>query len=165
LEIIEGFQPTKAQHAGKKKKMQIIGVTGGVASGKSTFCEACKNLGIPVIDADLLSKQATEPNTATYQQIVFHFEPLLGPSLFQDNNHEQGAAAAINRQVLGAFIFKDEKYKSILENIIHPYVKRRMIYQILRYFLLGYDRVMIEIPLLFEAGWDKWCTKTILISW
>jgi len=153
--------------------MQLIGVTGGLASGKSTFCEACLNLGIPVIDADAFSRQALEPGTKTYKRVVALFSPLLGPSLFQQGDRgdepfidrQAFNDPFIDRQVLGSFIFKDEKYKKALEDIIHPYVRREMIRQIIGYFLLGYVRIMMEVPLLFETGLDKWCSKTILIYW
>ena len=151
------------------KKMQILGVTGGIGSGKSTYCETFHALGIPVIDADKLSRDALKPGEQGYFKVRQLFEPLLGPALLL----EPGAShqivnkdlPEIDRVKLGEFIFKNESCKKQLEAIIHPYVRRQMIYLLCKYFVLGYQRVILEVPLLFETGWDKFCTKTLVIYW
>lgn len=127
--------------------MQIIGLTGGIASGKSTVSYYLMTHGYEVIDADQISHRALEAGTKAFKQVIEHFDVL-----------ENGI---INRQKLGDIIFNNKKEKEYLENILHPYIKETIIDQINH---SKNSLVFIDVPLLFEAGWDDLCDYTVLVS-
>ena len=148
--------------------MQILGVSGGIASGKSTYCAHFRALGIPVIDADLLARQAALPDGPAYQALVQLLLPLLGPdSLFlppHDNHHPR---RHLDRLAIARFIFNPQnvRIKRRVEAILHPIVIRRILASLFWCFLSRCDRVVIEVPLLFETGLHRLCSKTLLIVW
>lgn len=89
--------------------MQVIGLTGGIASGKSTVSYYLITHGYEVIDADDISRHALEPATEAFKQVIEHF-PVL------DNG-------IINRQKLADIIFNNQNEKNYLEGILHPYIR------------------------------------------
>lgn len=129
--------------------MKQIALTGGFATGKSTVGRMFEDLGIPRIDADVLTHKLLETGTAVWQQIVATFgEEIL---------HHDGQA--IDRQRLGDIIFHDPKKRKQLEALVHPQVREAMHAEIARLKSEGKTKVILEIPLLFEAGWEsqeKW---------
>lgn len=127
--------------------MQVIGLTGGIASGKSTVSYYLITHGYEVIDADDISRHALEPDTQAFKQVIEHF-PVL----------EKGA---INRQKLADIIFNDKKEKDFLEGILHPYIRSVIIQKIKQ---SKNNLVFIDVPLLFEVGWDDLCDCTVLVS-
>jgi len=116
----------------------IIGLTGGIATGKTTVTNYLENkYKIPVIDADILAKKAVNKNSPIYNQIVTKY----GQNIL--DKHDE-----LNRQKLGDIIFSNEKEKIWLEKQIHPYV-RKEIEKIINQ--LDYPIIVLSIPLLFEA--------------
>ena len=93
----------------------IIGLTGGIASGKSTVANMLKNEGITVIDADLESRLAVEQGEEAYDHIVNHFSKSI---LLEDGS--------INRAKLGEIIFNIKEERMKLNEIVHPAVRKRM---------------------------------------
>ena len=93
--------------------MQVIGLTGGIASGKSTVSYYLMTHGYEVIDADEISRHALEPDTKAFKQVIEHFDVL-----------EKGT---INRTKLGDIVFNNKKEKEYLENILHPYIREVII--------------------------------------
>ena len=92
--------------------MQVIGLTGGIASGKSTVSYYLITHGYEVIDADDISRHALEPATEAFKQVIEHF-PVL------DNG-------IINRQKLADIIFNNQNEKNYLEGILHPYISGQL---------------------------------------
>ena len=90
-----------------------VALTGGIASGKTTVSDRFSTLGVPVVDADVLSRKAVEANSPGLQQIAERF----GTSILQ-------ADGTLNRAKLRSIIFEDEKARSDLEAIVHPEVRR-----------------------------------------
>lgn len=134
------------------KKMQIIGLTGGIATGKSSAVTYLQSQGIAVVDADLFAHQAIAPNTAGCRQVCASFpEAVLRGGL-------------LDRVRLGEIIFSDAKRRRQLERIVHPRVRWAMLKTILRYWLIGRDRVVLDIPLLFETGLHRWMSYTVVIK-
>lgn len=129
----------------------IIGLTGGIATGKTTVTNYLENkYKIPVIDADILARKAVHKNTPIYHQIVKRY----GQNILAKNDE-------LNRQQLGDIIFKDEKEKKWLENQIHPYVRKeieKMINQI------DNPIIVLSIPLLFEAKMTDLVTTIWVVS-
>lgn len=118
-----------------------IGLTGGIATGKSTVGRILRQKGVSVISADELSHQALLPGSATYQRIVAEFSPkILTPD------------GEVNRKLLGEIVFKDEAARKRLEQIVHPFVINKIRELLEVYSKQGVRIVVVEVPLLFEAG-------------
>lgn len=120
------------------KNCKIIGLTGGIATGKTTVSKILTGNGYVVIDADILSRSVTKKGEPAFTQIVKEFgENIL---------NEEGS---IDRKVLGKIIFSDEKLKLRLNNITHPYIFEEIKKQIIKKCREN-KIVFVDIPLLFE---------------
>ena len=95
--------------------MMIIGLTGGIGSGKSTVAELFKKLGVPVIDADIFARQICEPGASAYNTVIDHF----GAGILDDGGH-------INRKKLRDIIFAHDLEREWLEAALHPIIRREM---------------------------------------
>ncbi|WP_243370484.1 dephospho-CoA kinase [Geotalea sp. SG265] len=121
--------------------MRIIGLTGGIASGKSTVAELLKGMDVPVIDADQLSRQVVTPGEPAYNAIVAEF----GTGILNTDR-------TINRTALGKIVFADPAARQRLEAITHPAIRRRAEDELLRLKQSGKPVVIYMAPLLIEAG-------------
>ena len=131
----------------------IIGLTGGIASGKSTVSNMIQELGIPVVDADQIAREVVEPGESAYEQIVRHFgEQIL---------HQDGT---LNRKKLGSIVFSDEKERKTLNSIIHPAIREKMEEEKNEYLNQGFDTVVLDIPLLFESKNPYRLDKVLLVA-
>ncbi|MCL7747764.1 dephospho-CoA kinase [Halalkalibacter alkaliphilus] len=130
----------------------LIGLTGGIASGKSTVSEIIQSKGIPVIDADQISREVVEPKTEALQLIREHF----GQSVI----NEDGTLA---RKKLGEIIFKHPEERQILNQIVHPAVRKRMSELKERYVEEGEKTIVFDIPLLFESDLFHLVDKVLLV--
>lgn len=134
--------------------MILIGLTGGVASGKSTVAKMFKQCGAIVIDADGLAREVVQPGKPAWRDIVRHF----GTSILNTDR-------TINRQALGSIVFSRPTQRRVLERLIHPRVAREQ--QRLTREATRNDPnavVLYDVPLLFEAGIDKRVEKTIVVA-
>ncbi|KAK1794813.1 hypothetical protein P4O66_010023 [Electrophorus voltai] len=133
--------------------MFLVGLTGGIASGKTTVSSQLRELGCPVIDADVVARKVVEPNTPVYRLIVQHF----GREVLLENGE-------IDRQRLGQIIFSSPEKRRLLNSITHPEIHRVMLKQILLYFLQGYRYVILDVPLLFETRQlTRFLTHTVVV--
>lgn len=128
---------------------KVIGVTGGIASGKSTISNIIKNLGFTVVDADLAARVVVEPGQSAYNEVVATFGSDI---LNQDGS--------INRAQLGAIIFNNEEKRLKLNEIVHPAIRAYMNSQKEEAFARGEKVVFMDIPLLFESK----LTNTVDVS-
>ncbi|KAI0013638.1 dephospho-CoA kinase [Xylariaceae sp. FL0662B] len=146
--------------------MLFIGLTGSIATGKSTVSSilASPPHSLPIIDADILARQVVEPGTRGYNAIVKHFGPttpeLLVPATdSMPENGVNGKGRPLNRPALGKRVFGDseerKKDRGVLNGIVHPEVRREVYKAILKYYLSGCWAVVLDVPLLFESGWDR----------
>lgn len=128
----------------KPSKPYVIGLTGGIASGKSNLARALREAGAIVIDADALSRKLTQPGGAALPAIrqAFGNGAFLGEHL--------------NRKALADLIFSDEDKRQQLNGIIHPLVYADIEQQIAQ---CTADIVVLEIPLLHETGYDARCDE------
>jgi dephospho-CoA kinase len=115
-----------------------IGLTGGIASGKSTVTQRFAELGVPVIDADVASRNVVEPGTPGLAQVVQRF----GPQVLD-------AAGHLNRPTLRALIFNDSSLRQALDAILHPLIRADMERAALH---AKGPYVVMAIPLLVEGG-------------
>lgn len=129
-----------------------IGLTGGIASGKSTVSRMIRDSGIALIDADVFAREVVEPGEDAYSQVVSHFgEGIL---------HGDGT---LDRKKLGAIIFNDEKERSVLNGIVHPAVRKKMNDQKAAYRDEGREAVVLDIPLLFESKLTETVDRILLV--
>ncbi|MEK4653059.1 dephospho-CoA kinase [Niallia sp. FSL W8-0954] len=130
----------------------IVGLTGGIASGKSTISSYYQSLNIPIIDADIESRLAVEKGEPAYLKIAAHF----GKGVL----HSDGT---LNRQKLGEIIFSNEEERRVLNSIVHPDVRRRMDEKQKKAVESGEKVVILDIPLLFENKLNHTVDRTILV--
>src|SRR5690625_124106 len=131
----------------------IIGLTGGIASGKSTISEMFSSLHIPVIDADVISREVVEPGRSANSEIRRVFDKKV----FKKDQ-------TLNRKKLGAIIFADEEKRKKLNEIVHPAVRKEMLQQKDHYVGKGEKCVVLDIPLLFEGKLTNIVDKTIVVA-
>lgn len=129
---------------------KVIGLTGGIASGKSTASDYIKSQGYPVLDADIYSRKALDKGMPGYKKVVDHFGRDILDESFE-----------IDRKKLGQIIFTDKSEREMLNSIVHPEVRRMMNEDQTRF--LEESHVFLDIPLLFENGLDKNCDITITV--
>lgn len=132
--------------------IKVIGITGGIASGKSTASNMVREMGFTVIDADYASRVVVEPGQKAYGEIIDQF----GESIL----HEDGT---LNREKLGAIIFTNEEKRKQLNQIVHPAVRTYMNEEREAAFERGEKIVFLDIPLLFESKLTHMVDKTVLI--
>lgn len=130
----------------------VIGLTGGIASGKSTISAMFADMGIQVIDADIEARLAVEKGEKAYNDIVSHF----GSEILEENG-------GINRQKLGSIIFNDEGKRKILNSIVHPSVRERMALKRQKAEAANDEAIVLDIPLLFESKLTELVEKIILV--
>mgnify|MGYP003362515665 FL=1 len=132
--------------------MRIIGLTGGIATGKSTVSRYLMGKDIPVLDGDLLSRQLTSSDGAA-----------LGPIKAAFGGHVFFPDGRLNRAALGKIIFSDPDKRSLLDHIIRPLLKELIVQGIRRCEQEGHALCVLDMALLFEADLhelcsDIWCT-------
>jgi len=131
---------------------KIIGLTGGIASGKSTVSNMLKTKGFTIVDADIAARKVVEPGELAYEQIIEAFgEGILLKDL------------TIDRKKLGALIFADEALRMKLNSIVHPAVRAWMTREKDRAIENGKKTVFLDIPLLFESRLTYMVERTILV--
>ncbi|WP_165997052.1 dephospho-CoA kinase [Bacillus sp. Cs-700] len=129
-----------------------IGLTGGIASGKSTVAEMIRRYDIPIIDADVMARKVVEPGEPALQDIF----RLFG----DDMKAEDGG---LDRKKLGAVIFKDEEKRKVLNRILHPAIRKGMLDQAAALKERGSAHIVFDIPLLFESQLTHMVDQTLLV--
>lgn len=130
----------------------IIGLTGGIATGKSTVAEMFKQSNIPVIDSDIIAKQALEIGTACYKKVVKTF----GTDIKLPTGH-------INRKKLADIVFNDKEKRGLLNSIVHPVVREEIEKKIKQYRVMGDKCIVVDVPLLFESKFDSMMDKIVVV--
>jgi len=131
----------------------IIGLTGSIASGKSTVAKMITALGLPIVDADIVARDVVEPGTETLALIAEQFG--------QDILLEDGT---LNRAKLGDIIFHVPAKRKILNDIMHPAIRQEMLRQRDAYLEAGNKHVVMDIPLLFESKLQHFVERIIVVS-
>ena len=131
-----------------------IGLTGGIASGKSTVAELLRGWGCFLADADEISRRALDPGTICFEQTVDAFgRGILRPD------------GTVDRKKVAGIVFSDEKALATLNGIIHPYVRQRMRAASEAAFDQDPGRLIVwDVPLLFESGYDADVARTVVVT-
>ena len=130
----------------------IIGLTGGIASGKTTVSNMFIEKNIPVIDTDKIAKELLSIDTEAYNEII----EMCGDDIKLSNNE-------INRKKLATIIFSNEEIRNRLNLIVHPRVKKIVMSEVARYKQMEVKIIVVDVPLLFETGFDKYVDETITV--
>ncbi|MBY8913192.1 dephospho-CoA kinase [Bacillus sp. YC2] len=131
----------------------VIGLTGGIASGKSTVARMLIERGITVIDADIIAKQAVEKGMPAYGQIIDAF----GEGILLENGE-------LDRRKLGSIVFTDEQKRLALNKIVHPAVRAEMMKQRDEAVSRHEPFVVLDIPLLYESKLEYLVDKVIVVT-
>ena len=126
----------------------IVGLTGGIGTGKSTVSRKLREIGYPVIDLDVISREVIE-----YPEVIDELVRNFGNEILENQNNTSGKKS-ISRNKLRQTVFKEEKKVSVLNSIMHPPIVKEMRRQI-EELRKSYKTVFVEVQLLFEAKLEK----------
>ncbi|MDO4739500.1 MAG: dephospho-CoA kinase [Eubacteriales bacterium] len=135
------------------EKPFILGLTGGIACGKSTVAHKLEQLGAVHIDADAVSRVLTGPEGPALEKI----REVFGDEVF----HEDGT---LDRRALGEIVFGDEASRRALEGILHPMIQHGMLQQADKAGLAGEKVCVFNVPLLYETGMDAMCDEVWVMT-
>ncbi len=121
--------------------IRVIGLTGGIATGKSSVAKFFKEMCVPVIDADQLARDAVLPGSPAFEQIII----LFGQDIVTIDG-------VLDRKRLGTLIFSDPEKRQMLEGILHPEIRRLADEKISLAAAAGHKRLIYMAPVLIEAG-------------
>ncbi|MFH1169282.1 MAG: dephospho-CoA kinase [Chloroflexota bacterium] len=122
--------------------MKVIGLTGGIGTGKSTVARFLAELGAVAIDADKIGHEVLKPGSPAWQQVVAEFGKQI---VFPDRT--------IDRRRLGSIVFGDKAARDKLNRIIHPVIRDVVLSRLEEHRLKGTEVLVLEAPLLIEGGW------------
>ena len=139
--------------------MKIVGLTGGIACGKSTVSAMLRDAhGLPVVDADEIAKAALDVGTPAYHKVVAAFGDGILELQTASSAGDADAVCLprigsrpIDRKKLGAIVFNDVVQRRKLNGIISPYIARSMAWQCLKHFAVGTPVLVLDVPLLYET--------------
>ena len=133
--------------------MKLVGLTGGIASGKSTVAAILRRLGAAIINADELSRDVVQPEQDAWKEIIKTF----GPDILQEDK-------TLDRRKLRKIVFDNPEARKKLEAIIHPRVRALAESRISELAAAGSSVIVYEVPLLFEAQIHLWLRPVILVA-
>lgn len=132
--------------------MVVLGLTGGIASGKSTAVRWFLEHGIPVVDADQVVRELQQPGGL----LLLAIQEAFGPGFIL-------ADGTLDRKALGQLIFNDPAAKKKLDGISHPLVEARLQEEVARWRQQDAALLVLDVPLLFEAGLEKMTDLTAVV--
>lgn len=129
----------------------ILGITGGISTGKSSVVAVFKELGYPVVDADIVARQVVEPQTPGLNAIV----EVFGNEIITEDGH-------LNRKKLGSIIFQSDEKRQQLNQLLNPFIRSEIVAQIEEKKKLA-SLVIVDIPLLFEGHYEQYMTQVAVV--
>ena len=132
--------------------MKIIGLTGGIASGKSTVTSLLRQYNLPVLDADAIAWELAQPDRPLWQAYANRYgEKVLLPN------------RQLNRQAVADIVFGRPEEKKWMDNMAHPIIKGEIQRQLAELEKTGEKWAVLDVPLLYEAGWDSMADQVWLV--
>jgi len=129
-----------------------VGLTGGIGSGKSTVSKLLEGKGIPIIDADIISRDIL----VLYPEVIINIMKEFGAAFFDDKG-------VLKRKELGNFIFKNPKEKLKLEALTIPFIIKEILLRIEQYDCQGFKMCIVDAPTLIETGLNKAMDFNLLV--
>ena len=134
--------------------MLVVGLTGGIASGKSTVSQYLRELGAEIIDADVIAGELVYPQSSAWQEVVNHF----GKEIIDENGF-------LKRKKLGQIIFQSPAEREVLNEILHPKIKQRIAEQIQAFRQQEeVSLIIVDAPLLIESGMTGMVDEVWVVS-
>ncbi len=133
--------------------MMLVGLTGGIATGKSTVARMFAERGAAVLDADEMVRELQKPGTSVYEAIVEAFGTLI----LRDDG-------TIDRKSLGEIVFRDEKGRRQLETIVHPALVAAVQQRVAQLRTQGVSICVVELPLLIEAESERRFDSVVVVT-
>ncbi|MEY3701240.1 MAG: hypothetical protein RI891_532 [Gemmatimonadota bacterium] len=133
--------------------MRTIGLTGNIAAGKSAVAARLRAHGFPVIDADALAREVVAPGEPAYEAIIARW-----------GDRVRAADGTLDRAALRAIVFADATERAALEAITHPAIQARRVRRVAEAAAHGASVVILDIPLLFEAGLTTTVDRILLVD-
>ena len=137
----------------KAKPTIVLGLTGSMAAGKSTVSRRLRALGATVIDADEAARQAVEPGTPGLRELARAFGPGI---LLPDGG--------LDRRKMAALAFQNPAALQTMNGILHPLIRQMVSARLEGAKSRGERVAVLDVPLLFESGWQRYCDKTWLVA-
>ncbi|WP_223858272.1 dephospho-CoA kinase [Salinimonas profundi] len=134
----------------KKSTPFVVGLTGGIGSGKSAATDAFAELGVPVIDADVVARHVVEPGTSAFQKITEHF-----------GNQVITADGTLDRAALREKVFTDPAEKTWLNNLLHPAIRQQMRRDT---EAVDYPYCILSVPLLIENNLTTMTDRVLVVD-
>ncbi|KRN86978.1 dephospho-CoA kinase [Ligilactobacillus acidipiscis] len=131
----------------------VLGLTGGIASGKSTVSDYLYEQGAVIIDADVVSREVVRPGAKGLSGLTAEF----GQQILDEGG-------TLNRAALGDIIFNSKEKRDIVNGILHPLIKEEMLAQVESAAQKGTDVVVLAIPLLFESHCERYCDAVLVVD-
>ncbi|XP_065578840.1 bifunctional coenzyme A synthase-like isoform X2 [Artemia franciscana] len=126
----------------------VIGLTGGIASGKSSIAKRLENLGVFIVDCDALGHRAYLPGTKCFKDVLQAFGDEI-----------KDANGTINRKALGSIVFSNRDALNKLNSIVWPQIAELAKAEIKKLRTEGKDIVVLDAVVLLEANWNKFCQE------
>lgn len=129
----------------------VLGITGGIATGKSSVVQYFKDFGFPVVDADIIARHLLDKNTPAYNEVV----SVFGLEILKENGE-------INRQVLGDLVFKHPDKLKRLDELMAPFLQEKILTMI-KQVSQNQKLVIVDVPLMYEKGYDEWMDQVAVV--
>jgi len=134
--------------------MEIIGLTGGIGTGKSTVSNFLREQNFAIVDADLISREVVEPGKPLLKEL----EEAFGSEIINEDG-------SLNRKGLAAIVFNNVEQRKLMDSIMHKEILAEMRRSMENYQEQGrHQGIIIDAPLLFEIGLEKWCNQVWLVT-
>lgn len=129
----------------------VLGITGGIATGKSSVVQHFIDLGFPVVDADIIARHLLDQNGQAYNEVV----NVFGSEILQENGE-------INRQALGALVFNHPDKLKQLDELMAPFLQESILAAI-KQASQNQKLVIVDVPLMYEKGYDEWMDQVAVV--
>ncbi|CAI3271648.1 dephospho-CoA kinase [Enterococcus cecorum] len=129
----------------------VLGITGGIATGKSSVVQHFIDLGFPVVDADIIARHLLDQNEQAYNKVV----KIFGSEILQENGE-------INRQALGALVFNHPDKLKQLDELMAPFLQESILAAI-KQASQNQKLVIVDVPLMYEKGYDEWMDQVAVV--
>ncbi len=129
----------------------VLGITGGIATGKSSVVQHFIDLGFPVVDADIIARHLLDQNEQAYNEVV----KVFGSDILQENGE-------INRQALGALVFNHPDKLKQLDELMAPFLQESILAAI-KQASQNQKLVIVDVPLMYEKGYDEWMDQVAVV--
>ncbi|MBE6075084.1 MAG: dephospho-CoA kinase [Selenomonas ruminantium] len=133
--------------------MKVIGLTGGIASGKSTVSRYLREKGAAILDADAIAHALAEPGGSLYLAYRQHF----GAAVLQEDGQ-------LNRAAIGKIVFSQPEERAWIDRSAHPLIQAEIKRQLAEKKRQDVPLIVLDVPLLFESGWDKMTEENCLVD-